>query len=474
MVTENVTGTSEMAKLPKYTRALKGSLYYQRDIPTRLRHLSPKKTFTHPLSLKANEASESALARAHSDATNEYVLHCKMLENSNPEAFTKDELDKAALEILRKAKLHSGQYVYSNIEGFDGVDLADDSIWVDNIRAKEQSGEHLAFEEQATLLAWSKLWNAKATKPQTMTTFWEDYAKDRSLPIGTRETKRKETRWLRWLALVGNHKIAPNTLDLIHHGLDQYVKERLEAVKPSSVKRELNDILAVLRFANDKHRYGWVLQPPRVPKSKPKPRKVLTQEEQRMLVDYCLKHAESPVASCVLIELQGATMASEVCRLKESDIALCSSVPHIVISGDTKTSSRKRIIPIVIGLEFIQSNIESAIDWLQNTTESAHSHAIKKLLIKATGKDSLTAHCLRHTFRANCIANGADTNATAAIAGWKGSSLGISSEMLNYGAEGLSNSEVLQGLQRESIKIHKHLLNERNKVVMLRPLTNSK
>ena len=66
------------------------------------------------------------------------------------------------------------------------------------------------------------------------------------------------------------------------------------------------------------------------------------------------------------------------------------------------------------------------------------------------------------------MANGADTNSTAAIAGWSGSSLGISSEMLAYGAEGLANSDVLKGLRRESIKIHKHLLKDDNKVVQLR------
>ena len=56
-------------KLPRYTRTLKGNLYYQRDIPTRLKHLTSKKTFTYPLSLKAVTASESAIVKAHSIAT---------------------------------------------------------------------------------------------------------------------------------------------------------------------------------------------------------------------------------------------------------------------------------------------------------------------------------------------------------------------------------------------------------------------
>lgn len=45
--------------------------------------------------------------------------------------------------------------------------------------------------------------------------------------------------------------------------------------------------------------------------------------------------------------------------------------------------------------------------------------------------------------------------------------------MLSYGAEGLANSDVLKGLQRESLKIHKHLLKEDNNVVTLRVLATS-
>jgi integrase len=468
LVTEMITEKSDMAKLPKYTRELKGSLFYQRDIPTRLKHLSPKKTFTFPLSLKVLEASESALAKAHSEATQAFELHCKMLETSNPEAFNTDDLERAAYEVLRKANRTAGQYTYSAIEGFDGVDLADDTIWVDEIRGKQKAGEPLTFKEKAELLAWEKLWNAKASKPQTMANFWVDYAAHKNLTKGTRETKRREKRWLRWLATIGNHKIAQSTLDIIHHALDDYVEERLQEVAPSSVKREMNDILAILRHANQKHRYGWVIQKPAIPYRKPKPKIVLNHEEQRLVVNHCLSNANSPVAACVLLQLQGAMMPSEVERLTDKDIALNVDVPHIVISGDTKTSSRKRIIPIVIGLEFIRANLPTTLEWLKRTTESAHSRAIQKLLRTATGNEKLTGHGLRHTFKANCMANGADTNSTAAIAGWSGSSLGISSEMLAYGAEGLANSDVLKGLQRESLKIHKHLLKDDNKVVQLR------
>lgn len=151
-------------------------------------------------------------------------------------------------------------------------------------------------------------------------------------------------------------------------------------------------------------------------------------------------------------------MPCEVKRLKEDDISLDAAIPHIVVSGDTKTTSRKRIIPVVIGVDLLTTELGASIQWLLRTTESSHSFRIKTLLRTATGNQKLSGHCLRHTFRANCIANGAESNAVAAIAGWSGSKLGLSSEMLSYGSEGLANSNVLLGLQRESIKIHRYLL----------------
>lgn len=432
-----------MNKLPKYTRNLKGNLYYQRDIPSRIRHLSSKKTFTYPLTLKALNASETAITKALSTATEAYELHCKMLEESDPTAFNTEDLEKAALEVLRKL-------------GHQHSTMPDSGI--DQIKQKQKSGHQLSFEEQAQLVAHDNLLKAQLRKTQTMSNFWKEYASYKDLPVGTRETQRKKTRWLRWLATVGDLKIAPNTLNSIHIALDLFAAKRLNAVKASSVKRELNDILAILRHANQQHRYGWVIQPPKLPQSVPKARQVLTQEEQRKVVKHCLGNPHDPVAACILLQLQGAMMPTEVQRLTEDDMALDAIIPHIVVSGATKTAARKRIIPIVIGLDSIIEGLTSSIDWLRRTTESNHSHKIKTFLQASTGNDKLTGHCLRHTFRANCIAHGADTNSVAAIAGWSGSQLGISTEMLSYGAEGLANSSVLRGLQRETLKIHRHLI----------------
>lgn len=46
----------------------------------------------------------------------------------------------------------------------------------------------------------------------------------------------------------------------------------------------------------------------------------------------------------------------------------------------------------------------------------------------------------------------------SAIGGWSGSSVGVSSLMLDYGSEGLASTEVVQSLYKASLQIHSHLL----------------
>ena len=97
-------------KLPRYVRNLNGSLYYQRDIPTKLRHLTTTKTFTRPLSLKINEATESAINKALTIASDSFELRLKLITNSDPEAFSATEIDLAVIEFLRKKNLKKGQF----------------------------------------------------------------------------------------------------------------------------------------------------------------------------------------------------------------------------------------------------------------------------------------------------------------------------------------------------------------------------
>ena len=68
---------------------------------------------------------------------------------------------------------------------------------------------------------------------------------------------------------------------------------------------------------------------------------------------------------------------------------------------------------------------------------------------------SFTGHSLRHSFRANGLSAGVDSQVLEAIGGWSGGS--VNRVMLNYGSTGIGNSEILQRLAVASQKIHSHL-----------------
>jgi len=471
-----VTGMEIEMKLPKYVRIQKGSLYYQRDYPTRLKHLIPKKTYTSPLRIKANEASDVDVSRAVASATEAYDLHLKLIENSDPESFTKDELSMAATEFLRKRSLTAGQFEYVQKDPSIAAqeqreqrqlqpDANDHAFWsipeFEDVLMKEQSGEPLTVQDKIIGEAYFKVQSAAKSKPQTLESLWTHYVKHRGIDLNLRSGKRSNGHWYKWLTIAGNHPIAPDTIDRIHNGLDAYVDQRSsEGLKGASIQRALNEIIACLRYCSKRYRFGWVIEPPTITLGPKKRKAVMSQEAQISLIRKCLlvKGNDSPVAASVILMLQGAMMPSEIGRLDNDDISLDSSVPHLVIRNDTKTNARKRVVPIVLGVDYLNMHLGSAVAWIRRTTDSTPSARIKKLMREFTGDETLTGHCCRHTFRVNCEANGVSSSVISAIGGWSGSSVGVSSLMLDYGSEGLASTEVVKSLYKASLKIHSHLL----------------
>ena len=99
-------------KLPKYVRSLKEGLYFQPDYPTKLRHLTPKKTYISPLGLRLNNVTEASITKALTIALTDYEIHLRMIENFAPESFNKDKINSGALKWLRKRNLRVGQFEF--------------------------------------------------------------------------------------------------------------------------------------------------------------------------------------------------------------------------------------------------------------------------------------------------------------------------------------------------------------------------
>jgi integrase len=160
----------------------------------------------------------------------------------------------------------------------------------------------------------------------------------------------------------------------------------------------------------------------------------------------------------LLLYLQAGMMVSEIKRLRPEDIALDADIPHLKIVNDTKTDDRKRIVPIVLGLELIRSNIDDTIEWLQGCTESAPSATLKKIMRRTIDSPQTSPHCLRHSFKINGQRAGVSLLTIASIAGWSDEQRKASRHLLNYGSTAISQSEIVQTLYQDSLKIHQHLI----------------
>lgn len=461
-------------QLPKYIRATGGYLRFQRDIPTRLRSLSETKTFTFPLGIRDTAINGSELMRKQAEAMDAFTLHCRMLESSDPAAYDANDLDKAALSILRRMRMRPASLVRDEDAG------AADSLMpeMENIIDKSNTGETLSFNEKAVARAYQKLTSVQAAKPRTLAQLWEEYAKEKGFDKKTREGRRQWQWWDKLIAVMGDAVIvkgSTHTLDHIHDGIDRYAQlrvsgidvitgEKVPPVKGQSIKRELCQPMAALRQGSRRYRFGWLIEPPELKSEATKQKRPLEIEHQQKLLSYCLsseqpRHAE--LAATVLLLLQMGGMVSELARLKGADddlLRLDASIPHLIVDAG-KTTDRRRTVPIVLAVDYISKHVGAALDWIHSCSDSTHSYRLKQFLAAATGTavGTYTAHCLRHTLRANGARVSADVMHLSEIAGWSHSGR-MNTIMLNYGSTGMTESSLLKALQQTSLKIHRHLL----------------
>ena len=430
----------------KYVVVKKKSYWFQKGIPTNLQSTAGKKKFVKPLDLKVGEASSVDVEKARLRELENFSLYIKSLQNSDPSAFSQDELNKAAIALLKDKKIKPGSIP---------ADIAD--FILDEIDDVPRDEASRTFQDNVVVRAYRAVSDAKVLQERTLNSLINIYQSNRTYET-TRDKNRDDFRWNQFISITGNHILSKGLIDIVHDGLDQYAEQRLVHVKPSTVQRELNTICAVLNLGNRKYRLSWNITKPELPKFESALKQVLTQEDQRKLISYCRSDDTSPeVSSTIILMLQGGMMPSEVKRLSEDSICLTSVIPHLIIKSKTKTVSRKRIIPIVLEKDYVNNNINRAISWLNRTTDTNHSARIKKVITTAINKNGYSGHCLRHTFRNNAVANSADLGKASLIAGWSTAG-GLSSQMLTYGSEGLAQSEVLKGLWSENLKIHRHLI----------------
>ena len=458
---------------PKYVKATGETLRYQRAIPRKLLHVSHKQLWTTPLGLTV-AASESEVAVAWAEANKSFELHCRTLENSSPAAYTENELDRLAEDILRRKGLKSGQFadvlrpeITAQEEAAQQQFQAHSYNYADHVIPEfddivddlNRENRQPTVQEEAVLRAWKAVQTRQKKKPRTLNSLWEAYLLNRSVNVLTRDGKRIQGRWDNVIGFVKDTVVTPDTPDHIESGIDEYVEHELDrGIAPTSIYRNLREPLACFKWANRHYRLKWrsiEIQPMRKHKSKSK--LPLTYDAQFTLVEACLQKSDW-VSGALLLMLQGGCMPSEVARLRpDQDLNLNAKTPYVIISGgdesQTKQEARKRIVPIVFGVELMMQVLPTAIERLGGVKEP--SATITNRLKTVVGSQ-YSSHCLRHTFRSNGLSVAANPMHLQAIGGWTGGN--VNKVMLEYGSAGLEQSEVLLKLYEASQQIHRHIL----------------
>ena len=463
-------------KLPKYIRARAGTYHYQRDFPLSLIQVCGRKTFTYPLKLHVNKATELQLAKQSIEAEEAYERTKLLIENSDPNALTLSELDKAATDFLRKKGLKPGQFVkvfkdteiaqleqeareQMQLHESDYADIAIPEI--EAISNKMDGKKPLTSQDKIIREAYKKLLDKDKAKPQTLSGLWDEYVDYRNIDKDSRGGRKALNYWNRWISLAGDTTIGPLTLQHINDGMDAYVAEREGKVKSQSLIRELSDVASCFRRATRKHRFGWHIELPLIKHSEVSTRLPLEPSLQIALVKEIFKPGGSIAPKygvALLLCLQGGMMVSEIERVEPDDIGLNSNLPHIKVVNKTKRDARKRIVPVVLGLDMIREHLDSTIEWLRQTTESAPSATLKKIIRRVTMNPIMVTHGLRHTFKINAQEAGVSVLSIASIAGWSDAERSVSKHLLRYGSEGISQSKMMRTLYDDSLKIHEHLI----------------
>lgn len=497
------------SKYPKYITVKNSKdLMYQRRIPTKIRDSSgvTQQVFLRSMGLTVG-ASEKEISKALTKCHEMYDLRCNLLTNSSPDALSESDLDIAAAELLRKLNKRIGSLLFYSPNGkkspagdgspmsaleeaslsitgtFDGLESLYylEKLIKEKVQVEDQAGNShelaLTTKEEVELRAAKKLLEASEYKPKTFSGLFVDYISFRGLELtGSNNKKTKQTQKQRmdrkvikriekFLACLGEQYVTDKAGPFIQAAMKNYCYERMEKgkVTPATVSRELSDIKSFINYAINEYSLNWTIRAPNLPAYSPKQRLAFTEEEQIQIVGYILNTENiNHVLGCIcLLQLQGGLMTSEIKHIdiSEGNLSNEKKVPYIVANHEqTKTKARKRIVPIVIGLEYIREHLPKAIEWLNRTTDSSHSVQVKMFLRAITGNPHHSGHCFRHSLRNNILVNEVDMFAAANIAGWSGKQIGMSEHMMKYGLSGIEDKAVLKRLYKTSQEIHKHLL----------------
>jgi hypothetical protein len=471
-------------QLPKYVlKRSKNALRYHRRIK------GTKEVFTRAMRSKQNSEA-SAIQREAADLTAQYEAELRYRQAASPDALSHGDLERAAAEHLRKLELRAGVLYDRNATeeeaGWNSV-AADDAAglddFIDDLRDKEREGVGLEGLPESLRPERLTPWTAEEQKkfaviqtaaealrkprrrpPRYLSQVMDWYAVNRKAKgkenwdTSSREYKRIHARFFKVLAVIGDRETEGlHVARAINDGLEEYVYQERErgGVKGQSVVRNLSETLSAFRRVSKVFKLGWVIETPEVDDSDVEERGVLMPKEMEAVLQHCLSKRDAPSAA-ILASIH-AMIPTEVGRLEPDDMLLDGTQPYLrLLTG--KTTLRRRIVPIVVGLDVMRESLPAAVAWIRSVKEP--SATINNRLKRITGDERHTLYWLRHTFNDWATAAQIDVLSQAFIAGWSvaGREGRFSKRLTHYGAEGLEGDDRLLALTKAQRKVLKRLI----------------
>ena len=488
--------------LPKYVRTITGNaLYYDRVVPKRLHQLTPDRRIRIPLGIDASSPLK-AIQRAALDAQEEFDARITLLDSSDVSMLQDDVIDKNVAALLRNLNATPGLpgVRMVSIKPDDNEDMrgkgmyaADGSFHYVGDEKESPDYEASLADMVRTVQAINMLHGVDADpivkgkaqqalvkgmkkKRKRISDLWTAWFDD----VANGKTERVQAKYEKYgadlLVFTGDQYVdAPDALDHIHRGMDEYVETRLSEGKGKpGIEKALNLWCAAMRRGSKTNRLRWLIEPPSLShiKHKVKPKDTLDDEQQKTL----LENADCLEGAMMLLELQTACMQSEVgsLNLKKALKSLKHSTPYLLFNEDTegKTEVRRRVSPVTVQPEIIAKWLPEIHEWLNSVTESAVSARLSLWLSDLYGTH-LTPHGAgRHTFKATAMAVAANPMHVAMIAGWSTGGVSLSDHMSRYGRAAIEKSEQLKALSETSRLMFNNLVDEAPANVV--PLKESK
>lgn len=491
----------------KYVKQIKTKLYFQRAIPTQLRPIAGKTNFSRPLELDAATATEQQILEARIEAQRMYELFLKTLENTSADAYAENEIEALAADVLRRNKTADGQYAPHML----GPKLQDNH-WLFkhadedmNIKPREYAAmavpeyldlmmklddegnlksafnedktdvihtptRKLTAQEAAVLRAWEAVQKVNNQAPRTVSSLWKNFIEqkrriDLSVPLASlSKTDRRRVRRFEYfmnycpdIVIAAGDSSAQR--DVIQQAMDDMARAEEKLGKAhTTIKRSLGEVISGFNWAIKRYRLNWTkLEMPTIEPSAgyvKKTKQVLLTPQQIQFFNAAVD-ADTPLAAALLLMLHCGAMPTEIARLRiDTDLYLeHQQYPYVSMQGGvdnkTKTKARPRFVPIVFGLDLIRRRLPEAIEILATWEEP--SGPLNDEIRRITGNETLTGHCLRHTFKMQTNNKLMSPEITYAIAGWSG---GWINKVANqYGLAGFGENEQLQTLNKELARV---------------------